>query len=174
MAITLSLAQEVLDRRFSGVIKSGSHIENGECCVLELASVLYNKTWTASPDAVGCFDIRPINDIKVSDELRTKYMLKMLIAYDGSLYWSIEKQKKVVERIIVGTVNRIVSELPYLTDDIRKQCREVVDLQGAGKAAAEAAAAAWAAAESAAWAAADVEKVFVTVCEIWLEAVENN
>ena len=82
---------QILNSRFNGVIKSGKHDNystcdgSHECCILELYSIVLNKSWTDNPNILQIFDIRSINDIDVPDFLRTEWMLKLLCAYEGSL-----------------------------------------------------------------------------------------
>ncbi len=194
--------KKILDTRFNGVIKSGQHNpcnDSHECCILELYSVVLNKSWTDNPNILRIFDIRRINDIDVPDSLRTEWMLKLLCAYEGSLDWPVEKQKEVASKIVILTVNRIISKLPGLDEKIREACISAKTLEEAKSAAdaasyaADAAAAAYAAnaayyyaaaaaysaaAAAAAYyaaaayaAAADVrQEIFVETCKLWLEA----
>ena len=142
--------KQILDVRFNGVIKKDKHCEGShECCILELYSVVLNKSWTDDPNILRIFDIRQINDIDVLDSLRTEWMLKLLCAYEGSLDWPVEKQKEVVSKIVILTVNRIISKLPGLNEKTREACISAKTLEEA-KSAANAAAANYAAAYDAA------------------------
>lgn len=184
---------KVLKERFHGVILRRKHEQaTGECCVLELASVLRGLKWTDNPELVRCFDLRPLNDIKVPDELRTKYMVKLLEAYDGSLDWPLEKQLQAVEKIVIETVKQIMAELPGLPTEIREQCRRaenlddarmaalavnfrgMADLANASRVPKAMAVIAVDAAAGAAWEARKlkrrVEDIFKTACQIWIDA----
>ena len=182
--------KQILDTRFNRVIKSGSHCDaSHECCILELYSIVLNKSWTDDPNILRIFDIRRINDIDVSDSLRTEWMLKLLCAYEGSLDWPVEKQKEVISKIVILTVNRVISKLPGLDEKTRVACISAKTLEearaaayaaaaySANAAAYSAAAAANAAASnanaaySAAYSATVREEIFVETCKLWLEAV---
>ena len=161
-------------------LSAGAHNPDGQACALEYLSVARGIDWTDAPEKVRCFDLRLINDISVSDALRTEHLMPVLMAYDGSLDWPMERQQRVVERIIILTVQRLVADLPGLPDTIREQCRKATTLTEAAEAARAAAGAAWAAswaawaASWAAWAAiASQEKVFIVACQVWLDAVKE-
>lgn len=186
------MLKELLDARFGGVLKKGSHNPNVDCCALELVSVSLGIPWTDSPNRTRTFDLRPINDIGVSDQIRTKHLLPVLEMYVGSLDWPEKRQKEVVSKLAVLTVQRIIGQLPDLSEKIREQCRQADTLQKAAAAAyaayayayasASAANAAYAAASAyavayAAYAAhasakAVTESIFIETCQIWLEAVQ--
>lgn len=191
--ITIRRIRSLLKKRFGGVLKYGKHPEDGECCVLELASVLRGVKWTDEPMVVRCFDLRPLNDMNVSDELRSKWMTRLLVAYDGSLDWLEARRKEVAAKIVIGVVQQIIAELPSLPDAVREQCRKASTLDecqaaadaanaaDAGEAAAAAhageaaaAAAARAAAEAAAAARAAQESIFTIACKIWLKACDGS
>ena len=197
---------QILAAKFNGVIKLGKHDNystrdgSHECCVLELYSIVLNKSWTDDPNILRIFDIRAINDINVPDSLRTEWMLKLLCAYEGSLDWPGKKQKEVVSKIVILTINRLISNLPGLDENIRNKCKNAKTLEEAkfaAAAAAYAAAADYAADYAAASAAADYaaasatdyaidfaaaaavaaadyvankEEIFVEICKLWLEA----
>jgi len=184
MRTDLVSLKALLDSRFGGVLKAGSHEQDGEACALELLSVARGVEWTDSPVSVRSFDLRRLNDIAVSDEVRTECLLPVIAAYDGSLDWPERRQRAVVDRLVVLLVQRIVAELPRLDDRVREQCRGVktraqtrdaaayADADAAAAAAYAAAAAADAAAAAAyAAAAAARERVFRTACQVWLDAV---
>ena len=142
--------------RFGGKLKKGAHFSaaTGACCALELEAVCRGQAWTDLPEKVKMFDLRPINDMNVDDDLRTLHLLPVIEAYAGSLEWSQERQRHVAEKLVILTVQRIISQLSKLPDAVRQQCRGVSTLR-------EAEAAAWAAWDAeAAWAAkADVVAV---------------
>ena len=77
--------KKLIKTRFGGTLYKGSHQEGGQACILECASVMEKiywteeTCWTDSPRRLRCFDIRPLNDIGVSDALRTKWMPKQMM-----------------------------------------------------------------------------------------------
>ena len=149
---TLTALRRLVKTRFKGVLKAGKHKEDGEACALECLSVLRGVPWTDDPGAVRSFDLRPLNDLPVSDEVRTKHLLPIIAAYDGSLDWPKDRQQAVATALAIGTVNVLIAELAGLPAEIAKACREATSLKGAESAAWAAwaaRAAAWAAAESA-------------------------
>lgn len=166
--VTLRRLRSILKTRFGGLIKAGKHTEDGECCVLELVSVAKGLPWTDDPQAVRSFDLRPLNDIPVSDELRAEWMPRLIVAYDGSLDWPDERRKEVAGKIVIGVVQKIIAELPSLPDAVREQCRKASTLSGAYAYAARAAA--YAAYAAAVAARAACEERFVVACQIWLDA----
>ena len=187
--VTLEALETLLKSRFKGVLFKGAHNEDSQACVLELLSVAQGMPWTDSPKTTRCFDLRLINDMPVSNAIRTKHLLPLLAVYAGSMDWPIAKQKAVVTRIVLLTVNRLLAELPSLSKVLKTQCQQATTLlEAAGAAgwAAEAAgwaagAAGWAAeaagwaAEAAGWAAgatggAATENIFTQTCALWMEA----
>jgi hypothetical protein len=126
----------ILETRFGGVIKSGKHNENGECCIFEYASVLKGISWTDLPQLIRCVDIRPLNDARwSSDELRTEWMIKVYDALEGSLDWPKDKLQTWITNVIISLVKEIISELPGLNIQIKKQCKVVTNLREAAGAA---------------------------------------
>ena len=164
---TTTQLQKLLDKRFGGLLASGSHEPDGAACALELLSQARGGDWSDKPSLVRCFDLRPLNDAFTSSLERTKYVLPVAAAYDGSLDWPVERQRKVIEQIIILTVQRVISELPSLPAKTRADCRRANTLPEARTAAAEAADAAEAAEARAARYAA-----LKTVCEIWMDAAQ--
>ena len=120
-------------------LSAGAHQPDGHACALEYLSVARGIPWTDQPETVRCWDIRPVNDILVSDDLRTTHLLPLLRAYDGSMDWPIARQISVVEKIIIATVNHVIAELQYLPDDLRAPCRVAATVAQAGAAAGAAA-----------------------------------
>jgi len=172
MQITLlDRLEQLLANRFHGELKAGKHEANGECCALELLSAAREIPWTDSPFSVRCWDLRPLNDIAVSDDVRREYLLPVIAAYDGSMDWPLTRQQEVASRLAIGTVNRIVSALPILPPEVSAACATAADLWSAESAARSARAAAWSAsAESAArW-----ESVFRRACAVWMEAIQES
>jgi len=167
-----------IDERFAGRLEQGSHTPDSLACGLEAYSQAIGEAWTDDPVRLRMWDIRPLNDIPVSQSICTRHIVPVIIAYQGSRDWSGARQRRVATRLVILTVNRLISHLPGLPAEVRQQCRAADTLALAGAAgAAEAAAwaAAWAA-EAAAWAEraagrAARERVFVTACALSLEAV---
>ncbi len=120
--------QETL-AKFGGNLKFGSHTEEeGECCGLELEALCQSIPITDNPQKVRMFDLRPINDIVVPDDIRTQHLLPVIAAYAGSLDWPIERQKEVVSKIVIGTVNRIISQLPSIGKTAKNLCLQAITL----------------------------------------------
>ena len=142
------------------LLSAGAHMPDHQGCALEYLSVARGLEWTDDPASVRCWDLRPLNDIPVSDRLRTELLMPVLRAYDGSMDWPLDRQQAVAERLVVLTVQRIVAELPSLSSEMRRQCTEAATLKLA-EAAAVAAAAAVATAEDEARAAAEAEAAAV-------------
>ncbi|MGI0023647.1 MAG: hypothetical protein ACREA4_00705, partial [Nitrososphaera sp.] len=101
--------------------------------------------WTDSPDFNRTWDIRPINDMPVSDGLRTEWMPRVMAAYDGAADWPLKRQLSVCRRLVVETVRRIISKLPGTPAEITAAAwRERARVEArAMAAAAEVAEAAW-------------------------------
>ena len=161
-----------IDRRFTGVLLAGSHRADGEACVLEALSAYQGQTWSDDPTAVGCWDLRPLNDIDVAPEVRLEWMVRLAEAYAGAPSWPVELQCAVAERLVILTVQRLVSTLPGLPQILRDACRDASTAEAA-EAAAGAAAGAAGAAAGAAEAAEKSVSVFVTACTLWIEAAEQ-
>ena len=174
--VTLTQYKDYLDKRFSGVLSAGHHGEDGEACGMEFLNAFHRRPWSDSPEEARSFDTRELNDIDISDEVRTKYLLPVLAAYDGSLDWPQERQRAVADRLVILTVQRVVAERPGLSDENRRQYRAASTLWGALAAWGEAAAAE--ARAAAAWGEARAvriarEKVFIQACQVWLDALEG-
>ena len=133
--------QCLLDKQFGGVLRDLPHSAgSGQASAMELLSVYRGVPWTASAEDVHCFDLSPLNKISVSPETRTRHLLPVLAAYDGSLDWPIQRKQRLAERLALLTVQRIVAALPGLPESTRKLCREARTLADAAAAAASASA----------------------------------
>lgn len=132
---TIEAYHQVLVERFGGVLKAGEHTANMGYCVLEFSNAYHGRSWSDSPEVARTFDYRPINDMPVSDYLRTEWMLHVLAAYDGSLDWPLERQQTVSERIVILTTQRIIANLAGLSEGAQQQCRDVGTLGEAWQAA---------------------------------------
>jgi len=194
--LTLESVSELIRTRFGGRVVAGKHPFDGEGCLHEIESAALGIAWTDEPQLTRSFDRRPLNDIDVPGTLRAEYAARLIVAYQGSLDWPIERQVRVAERLAIWTIQRVVSELPGLPKAIQELCRAADDLSAAKKAADEAEAVAWVAAEVAAvaavraargaaraatWAAGAAaaeaadgaearERIFRLNCELWLAA----
>ncbi len=141
--------QCLLDKQFGGVLRDSVHPEgSGRANAMELLSVFRGIPWTASPEEVHCFDLSPLNKIPVSPETRTKHLMPVLAAFEGSLDWPIQRKQRTAERLALLTVQRVVAGLPGLPDSCRILCREARTLAEAAAAAAAASAEAQSAAGS--------------------------
>src|SRR3990167_4079927 len=129
--LTLVKLKRFVAERFGGKLMAGKHSEDGEACALECLSAWQGISWTDDPAKTRTFDLRPINDIHVPDALRAKHLLPVLVAYAGSLDWPQKRQRAVAEKIVIGTVNKIVAELPGLPAEIAEQCRRAATIQAA-------------------------------------------
>ena len=63
-----------------------------------------------SPNLARTWDIRPLNDAFSDDKLRTAWMLKVHAAYLGSYDWEQTRRRAVAEKLVILTVNRIISD----------------------------------------------------------------
>src|SRR5690606_31928557 len=135
MTTTVPNLTEILNTRFGGVLNTGKHNPpDGDCnaCILELCSIAMGIDWTDDPELVGLPDIRPINDIQgISPRHRAARMIELATAYWGWSNWTAEERKRTVSRIAILTVNRLIAELPGLSDAIRQQCRDAVTIEDA-------------------------------------------
>ena len=141
--------QCILDKQFGGVLRDSAHPPgSGQANAMELLSVYRGAPWSGSPEDVHCFDLSPLNKIAVSPEIRTKHLMPVLAAFDGSLDWPIQRKQRLAERLALLTVQRIVAALPGLPESTRRLCREARNLFEAAAAAGNASAAAQSAAGS--------------------------
>ena len=173
----LTMLQAVLDARFHGVLTQGQHPdpEDSHACALELLSVVQGKPWTDDPETVRTFDVRALNDLEVPDAVRTTHFLPVLAAYAGSLDWPLERQQRVVARLVILTVQRLIAELPSLPEDLRSRCRRaatVEEARAAAEAAEEAAAGRGSVTGRPAWVTAEAAILARLVAEAWPEEEE--
>ena len=197
--IDFDKVEQLLQSRFGGRIRKGSHTEDGAGCLIEIANAAIGAAWSDNPTLWP--DLRPINDAFTSDSERTRVLWPVLRAYWHWSEWGAARQRQIIERVITLTVQRIIAELPGLPPDVAQRCREATTLSAAGAAAGAATAkrrrgaAAWAAAlaadraaagaaweaERAAWAAvlaageawvAAADSVLERACALWIEALE--
>ena len=128
MTITEHQLRDLLDQRFHGVLLTGKHQENSQACAMELLSVAKGIPWTDNPEAVRSFDLRSINDVRVDGVVRAQHLLPLLAAYADSMDWPVEQQARVVTRIILLTINRLISQLPQLPSAVAQKCRDAATL----------------------------------------------
>ncbi len=141
--------QRLLSEHDDGILRHGAHEEGREFCALEFESRVRGRAWSDAPITLP--DLRPLNDARwSSDTARTAALLPVMAALWDWTSWSTERRQAWAERVVIATVNQIISELPSLPDEIRVRCRAATDITAAR-------AAAWASAEAAARAAADAE-----------------
>ena len=186
----------ILRSRFGGYIRKGSHSEDGKGCLIEIANAAIGAAWSDDPTLWP--DFRSINDAFSSDEARTRHLWPVLRAYWHWSEWSTERQRQIIERVVILTVQRIIADLPGLPAEVAQRCREATTREAAWAAAwaagpagaawaaawaAERAAelAAWEAAWEAAWASwaaagaarvAAADSVLERACALWIEALE--
>ena len=172
----MPMLEEFVATHYPGGLSAGNHSPNpdGEACVLEAVSQWLDLDWTDDPATLRMFDLRPLNDIDVSAEVRTPAMCRLAELYAGSLDWPVERQQAVVQRIVIGTVREIIAELPGLPEEAAAQCRSARTLDEAQAAALAARAAALAAAaEAAARAAAEARAASATMKAAVLAAANS-
>lgn len=121
---------EFVGRRFGGVLTEGKHEPDGHACVLEAYSQYLRKDWSDAPHYLP--DIRSLNDSRwPSDEDRTRAMLSVVAAYQDWPSMPLTRRQAIADRLVILTMQRIVADLPYLPDDIRRRCRRVKTIKAA-------------------------------------------
>ncbi len=105
----MSALKDLLDRRFGGVLRPGTHPNHEMCCALELLAVYKEMSWTDRPHTVGCYDLRNLNDSPywVDDEQRTHCMLPILEELKDSMEWCQTKQKEFCFRLFENIVQHV-------------------------------------------------------------------
>jgi hypothetical protein len=160
-----------LHAKDEGILRAGSHPPGVEMCALEFESQVRGREWSDAPLTLP--DLCQLNDaVWSSDAARTEAMLRVMAALWDWGEWSSVHQRAWTTRIVIQTVQQIVSALPRLSERVREECRTAVTLSRpawAAWAAAEAAWAAWAAAE-AAEAKTAADRVLLLACQIWIDA----
>ena len=150
--IDFDKVEQLLQSRFGGRIRKGSHTEDGAGCLIEIANAAIGAAWSDDPTLWP--DFRSINDAFSSDEARTRHLWPVLRAYWHWSEWSTERQRQIIERVVILTVQRIIAELPGLPAEVAQRCREATTREAAWaaeRAAELAAGEAWVAAWAAAW-----------------------
>jgi len=131
--IEFEQVEQLLQSRFGGRIRNGSHTEDGSGCLIEIANAAIGAAWSDNPTLWP--DLRPINDAFTSDSERTRVLWPVLRAYWHWSEWGAARQRQIIERVIILTVQRIIAELPGLPPDVAQRCREATTLSAAGAAA---------------------------------------
>jgi nucleoid-associated protein YgaU len=131
----LALLRDTLNTRFGGVLRCGCHDPDGQVCALELISQVRGGRWTDNPVTTRTWDLRSLNDIEVSDTVRTEHLLPVVAEYMGCMDWPVSRQRRVAERLVLLTVQRLIAELPGLSKIARQQCRNCTTLSEASAAA---------------------------------------
>jgi hypothetical protein len=189
---------KTLEEKCGGVLLDGKHEEDGEACVLEVASVARGVPWTDDPERVGLPDLRALNDAGwSSDVVRTEHLAPVVVALWDWPDWSEERRVAFSTKLAELTIRRV---LPLALravglEDEAARCEaegsaavaraaagaaEAAEAAWAARAAARAAAgAAWAAgAAEAAWAAraaaraAAGDAVLIEACRCWVGAAQ--
>lgn len=129
-----SAFEHTLRTRFGNVLSAEGHRSYvGRACALECAHATVGDEWSDQPDKWP--DVRPINDdVWQSDEDRTEHMTRLMRAYWHWSEWTPERQTAVIERLIVLTVQRIVSRPTKLPEEIAYQCRDAITPEEAASA----------------------------------------
>ncbi len=148
--MTTERLKQLLHEHDDGLLRRGAHTAGSrEFCVLEFDAIVRGREWSDKPITLP--DLRRLNDARwSSDEKRTETMLPLMTALWDWSEWSAERRIAWAGIVALETVRQIVSELPGLSDEIRKQCRECDTIQTARTAANAANAANAAAADAAA------------------------
>ena len=169
------VVEQLLASRFGGTIYRGSHDPNGHACLLEVAHAAVGDAWSDAPDKWP--DLRTLNDAFTDDVARTQQLIPVLRAYWDWSAWGAARQRAVMGRVAILTVQRLVAELPGLPADFAQPCRDATTLKAARAAASLAARAASAAslAARAASAASEASEAAVlrTACALWIEAAKE-
>lgn len=133
-----SAFEHTLRTRFGNVLSADSHASyDMRACAIECAHATVGDAWSDQPGKWP--DVRPINDdVWQSDEDRTEHMTRLMRAYWHWSEWTPERQEAVVARMIVLTVQRIVSLPTRLPKEIAEKCRGATTLKEAESAAYEA------------------------------------
>jgi len=175
--MTVQELQALLVEHDDGVLKGGSHSEGSrEFCALEFESIVRGRPF--SDLSITLPDLRPLNDAfgmgDIADAARTTALLPVMAALWDWSHWSPQRQQKWIERVVISTIQNIISSLPALSDANKRQCEAVVTLHGAKVAAMAARAAGAAVAAMAAGAAlAAKTRVVATACHLWVSAADE-
>lgn len=126
--------KDYIDAHYGGKLCQGAGDGETTACLLTAVNHMRGSTGD-DPQEAGIFDVRALNDAFASDELRTKWMLKIYNAYKGCPNWPKSRKRAVVTKIAILTVNRLIAALPGLSSEIRQQCANATTLDdGAGAA----------------------------------------
>src|SRR5258708_17159130 len=110
--MTVEDLQAALDKLDDGVLRQGRHKPGREYMVLDFASKLRGRAWSDAP--VTLPDMRALNDaLWSSDIVRTNTLLPVMSKLWDWAEWSLERQQRWVEYVIVETTQRIVLQIPF-------------------------------------------------------------
>ena len=124
---TFDAFETTLETRFHGVIGHGMHENGCGACLLECAHHTLGHEWSDAPNLWP--DLRPLNDGPWdTDRARTTHLVPVLRAYWDWSTWMHARQRQVMERVILLTVQRVIAGLPGLTPAQRDGCRGVTSL----------------------------------------------
>lgn len=132
--VPFSEFETVLQERFGGVLRRGIHAEgSGDASVIECANAAVGRPWAESADIWP--DLTPLNDALWSrDTLRTAQMVRLMNAYWEWSVWPDRRRRDVTTRIVIDTIRRVVSEVPWLYAMCAQDCREATTLPQAMRA----------------------------------------
>lgn len=164
-------------RLHGGLFANGSHQErysDDDCplCLLEMIAACevrrgLRERITDDPKELDLPDVRPINDACWSSrEVATPHLERLRSAIMPWREWDEERRRKTADRLAILAVNKIVAELPRLSDSVRQQCRDAKTLQ-------EARGAARSSSSSASRAAASDQVLVKAINEVWIPAFSD-
>ena len=141
----------ILQSRFGGLIRHGSHEPDGNACLLEVATIARARTWSDDPDHAGLPDL-------------LAPAARALWAWPE---WSEAQRKALTDRVTLRLICEVLPDVFVAVGlaEHAEKMRSAPDLAGAASAAARAAWAAEAAARAA-------NRVLTLACTIWREEAE--
>jgi hypothetical protein len=102
----------ILTTRFGGLLRHGSHAEDGQACLLEAATVARKQKWSDSPDTAGLPDLRSLNDGPwSSDEARTVAMRPVAIALWDWPEWDEAKRKALTDAVTLRLIREVLPDI---------------------------------------------------------------
>lgn len=130
-----SAFEKVLHDKFGKILSPYSHAPHLRmACALECAHATVGDEWSDQPGKWP--DVRSLNDADwPSDEDLTEHMTRLMRAYWHWSEWTPERQAAVIERLIVLTVQRIISQFVGAPENVMRQCRDATTSKAAADAA---------------------------------------
>lgn len=120
--MTLQELHTHLETFDEGILRRGHHAPGREACALEFESQVRQRAWSDRPLTLP--DLRPLNDGPwSSDQARTQALLPVMAALWEWSTWTAAQQRIWATRVVIDTVQQIVSQLPDLSDALRAQCQ---------------------------------------------------